>query len=113
MQNITLRSFVKTVDNDITTVKLIESFTDRGDRSYTVEFKQGLFITELQYGFDKVRALVLYGILIDNKLDIYIDKFSRIEQACSLCGAKKTMLIQFDNGTYLCENCAAQNGLDN
>ncbi len=112
MQNITLNSFVKTVDNDITTVKLIETQVKESS-SYTVEIKQGLFITELQYGFDKVRALVLYGILIDSKLDIFVDKFSSVDRACSLCEVKSTMLIQFDNGTHLCENCAAQYGLDN
>ncbi len=111
MKNKTLNSFIKTVDNDVTTVKLIET-TVNHSRSFTIEIKQGLFITELQYGFDKVRALILYGALIDCKLDIYIDKNSVKQIECDNCAAKNTMLISFDNEMQLCENCAAQYGLE-
>ncbi len=112
MKHFTLNSFVKITDKDITTVKLIETHSDKGKRSFTVEIKQGLFITELQYNFDKTRALVLYGALIDNKLDIYLDKFSVKQCVCDLCSKKDSMLYDFDNNMKLCEDCAAQYGID-
>ncbi len=111
MKHTTLNSFVKITDKDITTIKLIETSV-KDSRSFTVEIKQGLFITELQYNFDKTRALVLYGALIDSKLDIYIDKFSSKIRACSACNTKSTMLYEFDNNMFLCEDCAAQFGID-
>ncbi len=107
MESKVLNSYVKSIDNDITTIKLIEL-----KKSYTIEIKQGQFITEMQYGFDKVKALVLYGVLIGSELDIYIDKFSDVQRVCSLCDTKDTSLIQFDNGSFLCENCASEFGLE-
>lgn len=111
MQHKTINSFIKKLDDDISTVKLIES-TYKDKNSYTVEIKQGLFITELQYGNDKLKALLLYGALIDSKLDLYLDKFSVKQCVCDLCNIKDSMLYDFDDNMKLCENCASQNGID-
>ncbi len=111
MQHKTLNSFIKRLDDNISTIKLIE--TNNNDKlSYTVEIKQGLFITELQYGNEKMRALLLYGALIDSKLDLYLDKFSDKKRACDICGGESVILYSFDDNTILCENCASQHGIE-
>ncbi len=123
MESNTIKTSVKTVDNDITIVKLIETkvferlkYESRGltpiKKSYTIEIKQGLFITEFQYGYNKQKACKMFEVLIESDLDIYVDKFSNVQRVCSLCDTKDTMLIQFDNGSFLCENCASDNGLE-
>ena len=123
MESNVIKTSVKTVDNDITTIKLIETkvferlkYESRGltpiEKSYTIEIKQGLFITEFQYGYSKQKASQMFEMLIVSELDIYVDKFSSVVRACSLCDTKDTMLTQFDNGSFLCENCAAENGID-
>ena len=107
------KKHIKTIDGDISIIKLIESeYKDK--RVYTVEITQGDFITEMQYGYKKQKAFIMYNVLCDSNLDIYIDKTTskgKLEN-CSCCNITDTMLNHFDNNMALCENCSSVYGID-
>lgn len=108
----TLKQDIKNVDSEISIVKLIESnYKDK--LTYTIEIKQGKFVTELQFNQDVNKAFSVYYNL--KNVDVYLDKFtdriSSKKRACCACGALDTMLYSFDDNSLLCENCASENNL--
>ena len=108
----TLKQDIKNVDSEITIVKLIESnYKER--LTYTIEFKQGNFVSELQFNQDVNKCFSVFYSL--KNVDVYLDKFtdriSSKKRTCNACGALDTMLYSFDDNVLLCENCASQNNL--
>lgn len=114
MESKAIKTSVKDIDGEsLTFIKLIETKTVLRENSYTIELKQGVFITELQVGFNRKKALNIYSVIIDRDIDIYIDRLSSVkENICGNCGTKNVVLIAFDNNMQLCENCASVYGLE-
>ncbi len=114
MENKAIKTNVKSIDGEsLTFIKLFERQALAGNNSYTIELKQGIFITEIQAGFSKEKALNVFNVIIDKDIDIYIDRLSSVkDNTCGNCNAKNVILISFDNNMTLCENCASEYGLE-